>query len=124
MNPVHSTGSAGSPQAGSGQALRRSSGQVRIGLRGLLTVLAIAALIGVMSWAGNRERAQQRELNTVRLQLAASQDAVARLSATCAPAQAGEQLFATVVQPNAGGVKCLYTRQSVYGRAVHARKPS
>ena len=86
-----------------------------IGLRGLLTVLAIAVLIGLISWAGNREREHQRELTTVRLQLAASQDAVARLSATCAPAQAGEQLFATVVQPDAGGVKCLYTRQNRYG---------
>ena len=108
MNPVHSTG----------------SGQARIGRRGLLTVLAIAALIGLVSWAGNRERAHQRELTTVRLELAASRDAIARLSATCAPAQAGEQLFATVVQPGAGGVKCLYTRQSVYGRALHAREPS
>lgn len=97
---------------------------VRIGRRGLLTVLAIAALIGLLSFMSNRDRAQQRELTTVRLQLAASQDAVARLSTTCAPAQAGEKLVAT--HHGEAGLKCLYSRQISYGRGASTvtRRPA
>ena len=96
----------------------------RIGLPGLLTVLGIAALIGLLSFMGNRDRAHQCELRTARLALATArlETEIERLSTICAPAQAGEKLVAT--HHGEAGLKCLYTRQSIYGRAVHARKPS
>ena len=100
MKTLHSTG----------------SGQASIGLPGLLTVLAIAALIGLLSWASNREIAQQHELTTARLELAASRMEIERLSTTCAPVQAGEKLVAT--HHSEAGLKCLYSRQTSYGQGA------
>lgn len=88
--------------------------QRRIGMPGLITVCGIAALMALLSWTGNRER----ELSDARLALAASRAAVTQLSATCAPAQAGEKLFATIVHLDRGGIKCLYTNQPSYGRGA------
>ena len=81
----------------------------RIGLPGLLTVLAIAALIGVLSFMGNRDREHHRELLAARAE-------ITRLSTTCAPAQAGEKLVST--HHGEAGMKCLYSRKTNYGQGA------
>lgn len=87
----------------------------RIGLPGLLTVLGIAALIGLLSFMSDRDREYQRELVAARAE-------ITRLSTICAPAQAGEKLVATIPDYQGGGkAKCLYTSQSGYGRAGYTR---
>lgn len=75
---------------------------------GMVCVLAVAAFIAGLSYLGNQERA-----------LAAAYAQVARLTVTCAPAQAGERLVATIPDyQNGGQPKCLYTRHSGYGRGA------
>lgn len=74
-------------------------------------VVSIAALIGLLSFMGNRDREHQRELVAARAE-------ITRLSTTCAPAQAGEKLVAT--HHGEAGLKCLYTRKSSYGQGASA----
>ncbi len=82
---------------------------LRIDRPGLLTVLGIAALIGLLSFMSNRDREYQRELVAARAE-------ITRLSTTCAPAQAGEKLVAT--HHGEAGLKCLYTRKTSYGQGA------
>lgn len=82
---------------------------------GTVCVLAVAAFIAGLSFIGE----QRRELAAARMELSEIRATVTRLSVTCATAQAGERLVATVPDyQNGGQPKCLYTRQSGYGRGA------